>query len=135
MGLQTRSKSRCGVQRQCSSSLTSIQLSKLRWLARSEPEVAARVNHVVLPHDWLMWRLAGKPVEMTTDRGDASGTGYWSPKAGDYRLDLLQLAFGREVGLPRVAMPNEIVGQTVDGRWAGWRSPPFPRSPGRPSSP
>lgn len=95
--------------------VASFTVSKLRWLARSEPEVAARVNHVVLPHDWLMWRLAGKPVEMTTDRGDASGTGYWSPKAGDYRLDLLQLAFGREVGLPRVAMPNEIVGQTADG--------------------
>ena len=28
---------------------------------------------------------------MTTDRGDASGTGYWSPAIGEYRWDLLEL--------------------------------------------
>ncbi len=31
---------------------------------------------VLLPHDYLTYRLTGRFV---TDRGDASGTGYWSP--------------------------------------------------------
>jgi hypothetical protein len=69
--------------------VASFTISKVRWLARQEPELAARVARVLLPHDWLTWRLAGRPADATTDRGDVSGTGYWSPAAGDYRLDLL----------------------------------------------
>ena len=95
--------------------VASFTISKVRWLARHEPEVAARVARVLLPHDWLTWRLAGMPSEATTDRGDVSGTGYWSPAAGEYRLDLLELAFGRAYGVPRVAAPFEIVGETASG--------------------
>jgi xylulokinase len=95
--------------------VASFTISKVRWLARNEPELAARVARVLLPHDWLTWHLAGKPSEATTDRGDVSGTGYWSPAAGEYRLDLLELAFGRAYGLPRVAAPCEIVGETASG--------------------
>ena len=33
--------------------------TKLRWLRDAEPENAARVAAVALPHDWLTWRLRG----------------------------------------------------------------------------
>uniref|UniRef100_UPI003EE71553 FGGY family carbohydrate kinase n=1 Tax=Curtobacterium flaccumfaciens TaxID=2035 RepID=UPI003EE71553 len=33
--------------------------TKLRWLREAEPENAARVAAVALPHDWLSWRLRG----------------------------------------------------------------------------
>ncbi len=95
--------------------VASFTVTKLRWLARSEPEHAARIAQAMLPHDWLTWRLAGMPLTPTTDRGDASGTGYWSPISGGYRTDLLQLAIGRDVGVPRVADPGEVVGQTSSG--------------------
>ena len=95
--------------------VASFTISKVRWLARQEPELAARVARVLLPHDWLTWRLAGRPDVATTDRGDVSGTGYWSPAAGDYRLDLLELAFGRVYDVPRVAAPREVVGETAGG--------------------
>ena len=95
--------------------VASFTISKVRWLARQEPELAARVARVLLPHDWLTWRLAGRPDVATTDRGDVSGTGYWSPAADDYRLDLLELAFGRAYDVPRVAAPHEIVGETAGG--------------------
>ena len=101
--------------------LASFTVTKLRWMARHEPERAAMVTQVVLPHDWLTWRLrgggpgAGARVETTTDRGDASGTGYWSAVRGAYREDLLELAFGRLLGLPRVAGPAEVVGETASG--------------------
>ncbi len=95
--------------------VASFTVTKLRWLARSEPGHAARVAQVMLPHDWLTWRLAGMPLTPTTDRGDASGTGYWSPISGHYRTDLLKLAVGRDVGVPRVAGPGEVVGQTPSG--------------------
>jgi xylulokinase len=101
--------------------VASFTVTKLRWLARVEPELAARVAAVVLPHDWLTWRIAGglDPTAVTTDRGDASGTGYWSAASGRYREDLLELALGRRVGLPRVAEPVEVVGRTPGGATIG----------------
>ncbi len=87
-------------------------VTELGGLAQHEPAAAARVSDVVLPHDWLTYRLTG---ELVTDRGDASGTAYWSPRTGDYRDDLLQLAFGRVPGTPRVLGPAEIAGETADG--------------------
>ena len=57
----------------------------------------------MLPHDWLTGRILkqGNGFERwTTDRGDASGTGYWSAGSDDYRLDLLKTAFGRELEVP-----------------------------------
>jgi xylulokinase len=95
--------------------VASFTVTKLRWLAKNEPNNAAKVNGVMLPHDWLSWQLLGTPDEFITDRGDASGTGYWSPKTNEYRKDLLKLALGKEVQLPRVAKPNEIIGQTTSG--------------------
>ncbi len=94
--------------------LASITVAKLRWTARAEPDTASRARSVMLPHDWLTWRLIGR-AEPVTDRGDASGTGYWSTPTGEYRADLLRTAFGRDLDLPRVADPGEAVGRTDGG--------------------
>ena len=86
---------------------------------RSAPAAA-----VLLPHDWLTWRLLGGMAEpagpghlaaMVTDRGDASGTGYFSPATGVWLPDLVKAAVGRTLRLPRVAGPGEVVGQTAWG--------------------
>ena len=103
--------------------LASITVAKLRWLAEQEPEHAARVSDVVLPHDWLTAKILGdgdlRGVRLVTDRGDASGTGYWSPREGAYRTDLLARAFGREVGTPVVLAPQEPAGVTGEGTVVG----------------
>ena len=96
--------------------VAAFTVTKLRWLARAEPELAAQVAAVMLPHDWLTWQLAGAGVApATTDRGDASGTGYWDPASGEYRADLLRLALGHDAAVPRVAAPAEVVGRTAGG--------------------
>ncbi|MGH3648953.1 MAG: FGGY family carbohydrate kinase, partial [Micromonosporaceae bacterium] len=92
--------------------VASFTVTKLRWLASHEPALADRVARVLLPHDWLTWRILGPGSQPVTDRGDASGTGYWSPYTGEYRDDLLRRAFGRDLALPRVAGPAEAVGET-----------------------
>jgi xylulokinase len=100
----------------------SYTVTKLRWLARSEPENAARTASVLLPHDWLSWQLArgGDAAAATaTDRGDASGTGYYAPATGEYRTDLLRRALGHDAALPRVAGPGEAIGRTADGALIG----------------
>ncbi|HWG03282.1 MAG TPA: xylulokinase [Trebonia sp.] len=99
----------------------SFTITKLRWLAENEPSNAARVRRVLLPHDWLTWRLAGggpdaesdgAAPEPTTDRGDASGTGYFDPATGAWLPEWAAQALGHSVRLPRVAAPAEIVGRT-----------------------
>jgi xylulokinase len=90
----------------------SFTVTKLRWLAEHEPGNAARAAAVLLPHDWLTWRLRGTVSEMVTDRGDASGTGYFSPASGIWLPDLVNSAIGHSMLLPRVARPAEVVGET-----------------------
>jgi len=97
--------------------VASFTITKLRWLAHHEPEAAARTSTVCLPHDWLTWLLAGRPDDLVTDRSDASGTGYWSVPTGAYRPDLLERALGHPALAPRVAAPDEVVG---DGGRGGW---------------
>lgn len=97
--------------------VASFTVTKLRWLAQHEPERAAATAAACLPHDWLTWMLrgGGDIAGLTTDRSDASGTGYWSPHAGAYRTDLLEQAFGRTIGLPAVLAPSSTAGHTADG--------------------
>ncbi|PSJ26646.1 xylulose kinase [Streptosporangium nondiastaticum] len=99
--------------------VAALTAAKLRWLADHEPHAANHTATVLLPHDWLTWRLCGGPASdavPATDRGDASGTGYWSPAEGRYRTDLLRLAFrGRTPRLPRVLAPHEAAGRTPGG--------------------
>ena len=122
--------------------VASFTITKVRWVRDHEPELADRVAAVALPHDWLTWRLRGygpagsSPLgpdleQLTTDRSDASGTGYWSPSAGEYDLDLFKLAFGRDareaaagnagpsepgtVVLPRVLGPGDSAGAIHPG--------------------
>ncbi len=114
--------------------VASLTVTKLRWLRDAEPENAAKVAAVALPHDWLSWRIAGYGPEgesplgpqldkLFTDKSDASGTGYYDAEAnggeGAYRLDLLELAFGRDdIILPRVIGSTES-GATAHASVAG----------------
>ena len=97
--------------------VASFTVTKLRWLARHEPDNAARTAAVCLPHDWLTWKLAGAHGldALRTDRSDASGTGYWSAATGEYRLDLLEHAFGRQLHVPVVLGPTGTAGTLPNG--------------------
>ena len=92
--------------------VAAFTVTKLSWLHRSEPEHWARMARVLLPHDWLTYRLTGR---FTTDRGDASGTGYWSPAEGVYRFDLLRIVDAERDWYPAVP---EVLGPLDDaGAW------------------
>ena len=93
--------------------VAAFTITKLSWLHRAEPDAWSRVRRVCLPHDWLTWKLSG---EFVTDRGDASGTGYFSARANTYRLDLLAIVDQEadwEPRLPRVCGALDAVGTTT----------------------
>jgi xylulokinase len=91
--------------------VAAFTITKLSWLHRSEPEAWEQLARVLLPHDWLTLQLT---KEFVTDRGDASGTGYFSAAANDYRFDLLEIVDKErdwDPCVPRVLAPLEAAGE------------------------
>ncbi|MGQ0804651.1 MAG: xylulokinase [Actinomycetota bacterium] len=91
--------------------VAALTVTKLSWLHRKEPENFARMARVVLPHDWLTGRIAGR---YATDRGDASGTGYWSPREGRYLPEVLAVVDAERDWsgcFPKVLGPLEPAGE------------------------
>ncbi|MET1085744.1 MAG: xylulokinase [Arthrobacter sp.] len=103
--------------------VASLTLTKLHWLAANEPDNAAKVAAVCLPHDWLTWRLMGHGPgtgpgnleALTTDRSDASGTGYFSTAAGTYLPEVLASSLGHVPLLPEVLGALDVAGKTPGG--------------------
>lgn len=127
-----------------SSPVASYTLTKIAWVADHEPDNAAKIAAVCLPHDWLSWRIAGYgPVgdgedahleQLFTDRSDASGTLYFDAASNEYRRDLLAMALGcgpdgkptqaaleqaKSIVLPTVLGPHEAAAVKADPAVAG----------------
>jgi xylulokinase len=85
--------------------------AKVRWLRDNEPENAARVRAIALPHDWLSWKLSGSTSisNIFSDRSDASGTGYFDSKTNIYIDEIVTASLGHhQVHLPKIIAPNEF---------------------------
>lgn len=94
-----------------SAPIAAFTITKLAWIAEHEPELLDRVAHVMVPHDYLTFRLTGRAV---TDRSDATGTGYYSAPERRWRVDLLERFVSPSVEweavLPTVLGPEEAAG-------------------------
>jgi xylulokinase len=112
-------------QRTGSQLVASFTASKVRWVLENEPENAARIAAIALPHDWLSWKLSGSTdvKDIFTDRSDASGTGYFDPINNLYISEIVEWVTGKsDVILPRIVAPGEVgarVGDTVIASGAG----------------
>ncbi|HEY5664659.1 MAG TPA: xylulokinase [Ilumatobacter sp.] len=100
--------------------VAAFTITKLAWVAEHEPDLLGRVERVMLPHDYLTWRLTGEHV---TDRGDASGSGWFDPTGGAVDAGLLGAAIGGDGAawaerVPRVLAPTEVAG-SLTGAAAG----------------
>src|SRR5699024_7694095 len=74
-----------------------------------------RAASVLLPHDYVSRHLAGGG-EAFTDRGDASGTAYYSTASEQWKPGLVELALGHGLELPRLpGSPPEIMARTPGG--------------------
>ena len=112
-------------QRTGSQLVASFTASKVRWVLENEPENAARIAAIALPHDWLSWKLIGSTdiKEIFTDRSDASGTGYFDPINNSYIPEIIEWVAGMtDITLPRIVAPGEVgarFGKTVIACGAG----------------
>ena len=80
---------------------------KLLWVAEHEPEIFRRVGQVLLPKDWLRWRLTATAV---SDLSDAAGTLWLDVGRREWSPQLLQAG-----GMTLAQMPALVEGSAVSG--------------------
>lgn len=96
--------------------VASFTSAKLRWLRDHAPAEAGQVRQVLLPHDYVSAHLAAPGTTPFTDRGDASGTGYFDARTSTWRRDLLAAALGHDADLPVVVAPGAAAATTRAGQ-------------------
>jgi len=99
--------------------VAAFTVSKVRWLAKHEQMNAQRVAAIALPHDWISWKISGSNsiADLFSDRGDASGTGYFDSVKNEYRKDIFAKAIGsnQEITFPRIVEPRVFATKTKSG--------------------
>lgn len=96
---------------------------KLLWVRQHEPDIFQRVAKVLLPKDYLRWRLSG---DFASDMSDAAGTMWLDVARRDWSDQMLDAC-----GLTRDQMPRLFEGNGVTGSLSGeiaerWNMPPVP---------
>jgi len=80
---------------------------KLLWVRRHEPEVWSRIAHVLLPKDYVRFRLSG---DRAVDRADASGTLLLDLAKRDWSPEMLSVLETDPSWLPRTYEGPEVTG-------------------------
>lgn len=96
----------------CNRPLTNFTLTKLLWVRQHEPESWQRVRHVLLPKDYVRFRLCG---EYAMDVAEASGTLLLDVAHRQWSAEVLE-----KVGLDKSLLPAlfespEVCGQLCPG--------------------
>ena len=87
--------------------LTGYTAPKILWLKENEGKKWARVSNVVLPKDYIRFRLTG---DFATDVGDASGTALFDVKKRKWSSELIELLKLDEALFPQVYESTEVTG-------------------------
>src|SRR5687767_10201385 len=85
---------------------------KLLWLREHEPKAFARIQHVLLPKDYVRFRFTG---DLATDVSDASGTGLLDVAKRTWSIELLGLLDLPRAWFPTVHESTEVVGTLRPG--------------------
>lgn len=80
---------------------------KLLWLKTHEPEIHARIAHVLLPKDYVGMRLHGGLV---TDPSDAAGTGWLDQGRVDWDADVCAASATAVSWLPEIRPGTRVAG-------------------------
>jgi xylulokinase len=88
--------------------LTGFTAPKILWVQENEPEVYARARHVLLPKDYIRYRLTG---EYAMDKADGSGTVLFDLKERGWSPEILEM-----LGIDPAWMPPTFEGPEVTGR-------------------
>jgi xylulokinase len=97
----------------CNPALEGFTLPKVLWLRNHEPAAFARVATVLLPKDFIRFRLTGA---LATEPSDASGTLMYDPARMQWSTALLDAVEVPASLLPAVGGSSDVLGRvTADG--------------------
>jgi xylulokinase len=88
--------------------LTGFTAPKILWVQENEPEVYARARHILLPKDYVRYRLTG---EYAMDKADGSGTILFDLKERNWSDAVLEA-----LGIPREWLPPTFEGPQITGQ-------------------
>lgn len=91
--------------------LTGLTAPKLLWVKHHEPDHFKRIQKIMLPKDYLIYRLSGK---FATDVSDVSGTLYYDVKHKNYSKFMLDTIGIKEEQCPKVYESYEVVGTLLE---------------------
>ena len=80
---------------------------KLLWMKENEPDLFAKIAKIMLPKDYLAYRLSGA---FCTDYSDASGTLLLDVQHRCWSREMLEICSVREEQLPRLCESYEVTG-------------------------
>ena len=87
--------------------LTGFTAPKILWVKENEPHVFAKAKHVLLPKDYIRYRLTG---EYAMDKADGAGTVLFDLKSRDWSDEVLSA-----LDIPRAWMPKTFEGTEFTG--------------------
>ena len=87
--------------------LTGFTAPKLLWMKKHEPQNFSRISKILLPKDYLVYRLSGV---FATDVSDASGTVYFDVQRGSWSRPMLNALSICEEQLPEIHESVDVIG-------------------------
>jgi xylulokinase len=91
--------------------LTGFTAPKILWVKENEPAIYARAKHVLLPKDYIRYKLTG---EYAMDKADGAGTVLFDLQARNWSEDVLAA-----LEIPRAWMPETFEGPECTGYVTG----------------
>ena len=88
--------------------LTGFTAPKIVWVQQYEPEIWARVRHILLPKDYVRYKLTG---EFATDRAGGAGTLLFDLEKRDWSSEVLAA-----LDIPTAYLPPTFEGTETTGR-------------------
>ncbi|RNF23032.1 putative xylulokinase [Trypanosoma conorhini] len=90
---------------------------KLLWVQQEEPEVFGQLDKVLLPKDYLRYRMTG---DFASEMSDSSGTMWMDTSKRDWNDDLLHACGLSRRHMPRLYEGSEVTGHLTPGVAEAW---------------
>jgi len=90
--------------------LTGFTAPKILWVKENEPEVYAKAKHVLLPKDYIRYKLTG---EYAMDKADGAGTVLFDLKLRDWSSEVLEALEIDTAWMPRTFEGTEFTGHVT----------------------
>lgn len=98
--------------------LTGFTAPKILWVRENEPEIYAKIAHILLPKDYIRFKLTG---DFAIDCAEASGTSLLDITKRRWSTEILDLLEINPAWLPKVVEGPEVSGVISAGaaQWTG----------------